>query len=168
MQKTQLESYKTPIINEQGANLSIKSVYYSWWHLFLSMSDANYIFKLWVVWGYPKDFFPTPSWNLGFSGGFLLKNPQNLSVPLTPKVSPNILTLAVWCLRGPVRWEGAPYLFVWFFVFDWRDCTVKTGSARKLGQSPICHHPRSSAHWGYFRQFLTRLVQNLTPRNDCN
>ena len=77
MQKTQLESYKTPIINEQGANLSIKSVYYSWWHLFLSMSDANYIFKLWVVWGYPKDFFPTPSWNLGFSGGFLLKNPQN-------------------------------------------------------------------------------------------
>ena len=55
-----------------------------------------------------------------------------------------------------------------FFVFNWRDCTVKTGSARKLGQSPICHYPRSSAHWGYFRQFLTRLVQNLTLRNNCN
>lgn len=54
------------------------------------------------------------------------------------------------------------------FVFNWRDCTVKTGSAMNLGQSPICHSPRSSAHWGYFRQFLTRLVQNLTLRNDCN
>ena len=29
---------------------------------------------------------------------------------------------------------------------------LKTGSARKLGQSSICHYPRSSAHWGYFRQ----------------
>ena len=32
----------------------------------------------------------------------------------------------------------------------------------------ICHYPRSSAHWGYFRQFLTRLVQNLTICNNFN
>ena len=54
------------------------------------------------------------------------------------------------------------------FVFNWRDCTVKTGSMRKLGQSPIYHYPRSSAHLGYLRQFLTKLVQNLTLCNDCN
>ena len=54
------------------------------------------------------------------------------------------------------------------FVFNWRDCTVKTSSARKLGQLPICHIPSAIATWEYFRQFLTRLVQNLTLRNNCN
>ena len=53
------------------------------------------------------------------------------------------------------------------FVFNRQDCTVKTGCARKLGQSPICHAPRSSAHQGYFRQFLTRLVKNLTLQKDA-
>ena len=51
------------------------------------------------------------------------------------------------------------------FVFNWRHCTVKT---RKLGQSPIRHYLRSSAHWRYFRQFLTRLVHKKTLHNDCN
>ena len=59
-------------------------------------------------------------------------------------------------------------LILVLFCFNRHDCTVKTGSAKKLGQSPICHYPRSSAHWGYFGQSLTRLVQNLTLCNDCN
>ena len=70
--------------------------------------------------------------------------------------------------RGNIKTKSSKWFVFVCFVFNWRDCTVKTGSARKLGQSPICHYPRSSAHWGYFRQSLTRLVQNLTLRNDCN
>ena len=82
-------------------------------------------------------------------------------------------------VRGPQDYVDALLLELFFnsvnlrdcqkwFVCNWRNCTVKTDSARKLGQSPMCHYPRSSAHWGYFRQSLTRLVQNLTLRNDCN
>ena len=59
-------------------------------------------------------------------------------------------------------------MFLFVFVLNWRDCTFMTGSTRKLVQSPICHSPRSTANWGYFRQFLTRLVQNLTLSNNCN
>ena len=42
------------------------------------------------------------------------------------------------------------WMISFLFFLNWCDCTVKTGSARKLGQS------------------LNRLVQNLTLRNDCN
>ena len=59
--------------------------------------------------------------------------------------------------------------FIYLFCFEltWHT-SDKTGFLSKLGQSPICHYLSSIANLGYFRQFLTRLVQNLTLRHDCN
>ena len=65
---------------------------------------------------------------------------------------------------------------------NWITCVVKIWFTRKsflirisflfssfLNQIlTVCHYPRSSAYWGYFRQILTRLVQNLTLCYDCN
>ena len=85
--------------------------------------------------------------------------PSNKIRPNTP--GPQVWEKHVWQKSTNNAKESKVCLFVTDVT------TVKTGSARKLGQSPIWHYPRSSAYWGYFRQFLTRLVQNLTLRNDC-
>ena len=68
---------------------------------------------------------------------------KSSSLPLVPQavqIKINLLSLLA-------------VFFCFAFIFNWHECTVKMWTTRKLGQLPICHYPRSSAHWGYFKQF---------------
>ena len=52
------------------------------------------------------------------------------------------------------------------FVFNWDGVNRLQGEARSISNMSLPRVQLLIA--GYFRRFLTRLVQNLTLRNDCN